>query len=64
MLGAAQSLSALGRLSGPFLFGAIYDRLGPAQSFYAAGMAMAVAWLFSMRMAPPQAIAEQPAPAG
>ncbi len=50
MLGAAQSLSALGRFSGPFLFGEIYDRLGASEAFFAAAAFMALAWLFAIRI--------------
>ncbi|MBE0594222.1 MAG: MFS transporter [Gemmatimonadales bacterium] len=53
MLGAAQSLSALGRFSGPFLFGEIYDRIGHAQAFFAAAAFMGVAWLFATRIPGP-----------
>ncbi len=48
MMGAAQSLTALGRFTGPFLFGAIYDRVGPRSAFLAAGAVMAVGWLVSL----------------
>ena len=53
MLGAAQSLSALGRFSGPFLFGEIYDRIGAAAAFFAAAAAMGIAWLFAIRIRQP-----------
>lgn len=52
MLGAAQSLSALGRFTGPFLFGALYDGLGPFTAFLVAGAAMGVAWLVTLRIGP------------
>jgi MFS family permease len=56
MLGAAQSLTALGRFSGPFLFGAVYDRVGARAAFLAAGAVMAVGWLvsFGIREAAPE----------
>ena len=45
MMGAAQSLTALGRFSGPLLFGQIFDMLGPAPAFLTAGGVMVVGWL-------------------
>jgi DHA1 family tetracycline resistance protein-like MFS transporter len=45
MLGAAQGLSSLGRLSGPFVFGELYDLASPAVTFMAAAGVMVVAWL-------------------
>ena len=45
MLGAAQGLSSLGRLSGPFVFGELYDLAAPAVTFMAAAGVMVVAWL-------------------
>jgi DHA1 family tetracycline resistance protein-like MFS transporter len=50
MLGAAQSLSALGRFSGPFLFGEIYDRIGTAEAFFTAAAFMGIAWVFAIRI--------------
>ena len=49
MLGAAQSFSALGRFSGPFLFGELYDRLDPAVTFVGAGTMLVLAWVVSLR---------------
>jgi DHA1 family tetracycline resistance protein-like MFS transporter len=48
MLGAAQSLTALGRLSGPLVFGALYDRSGAALTFILAGVVMLVSWMVSI----------------
>jgi len=45
MMGAAQALTALGRFTGPFLFGQIYDVLGPTPAFLSAGLIMAIGWL-------------------
>jgi MFS family permease len=44
VLGAAQSLSALGRFTGPLLFGALFDRLGPRTALLGAAGAMLVGW--------------------
>jgi MFS family permease len=52
MLGAAQSLSALGRLSGPVLFGVIYDRLGPVVAFVGSAAVMLGGWWASLGIAP------------
>jgi MFS family permease len=49
MLGAAQGLSSLGRLSGPFVFGEIYDLASPTVTFMAAAGVMVCAWLVSLR---------------
>lgn len=53
MMGAAQSLTALGRFSGPLLFGHLYDTAGPAPTFVAAGLAMAVACAVTLRIRDP-----------
>jgi len=49
MLGAAQGLSSLGRLSGPFVFGELYDLASPAVTFMAAAGVMVVAWLVLLK---------------
>jgi len=49
MLGAAQGLSSLGRLSGPFVFGELYDLASPAVTFMAAAGVMVMAWLVLLR---------------
>jgi predicted MFS family arabinose efflux permease len=49
VLGAAQSFSALGRFTGPFIFGELYDRLPPAVTFLGAGLVLVGAWLVTMR---------------
>jgi len=49
MLGAAQSMSALGRFSGPFLFGEVYDRAGSTAAFVAAGSVLVIAGMVAMR---------------
>jgi predicted MFS family arabinose efflux permease len=50
MIGAAQSISALGRMSGPFLFGEIYDRVGPRAAFLLAGAVLVAAWAMTLRV--------------
>jgi len=50
MLGAAQSFSALGRFTGPFVFGALYDRLDPAVTFVGAGAILVLTWLVTLRI--------------
>jgi DHA1 family tetracycline resistance protein-like MFS transporter len=49
MLGAAQSFSALGRFTGPFVFGELYDRVHPAVVFVGAGAVLVVAWAMALR---------------
>lgn len=51
MLGAAQALSALGRLSGPLLFGTIYDRWGPRAALIGSAAIMMGGWLASLGIA-------------
>ena len=53
MMGAAQSLTALGRFSGPLLFGQLYDGPGPSFTFVAAGLVMGIAWLVTLRIVDP-----------
>jgi hypothetical protein len=43
-LGAAQALSAAGRLTGPLVWGGLYDWLGPQAAFLASASVMLVAW--------------------
>jgi MFS family permease len=50
VLGAAQALSALGRLSGPEVFGVAYDRGGALLAFLAAGAAMLLAMGMASRV--------------
>jgi predicted MFS family arabinose efflux permease len=50
MLGAAQGLSALGRLSGPLLFGAIFDLGGSAAALVASGVAMLGGWMAATKI--------------
>jgi len=50
MLGAAQALSSLGRLSGPFAFGELYDLVSPTAAFLAAATVMFVAWIVVSRL--------------
>ncbi len=59
MLGAAQSLSALGRFSGPALFGLVFDRIGPTAAFLGAAGVMLVAWAVATRTRMPDLAAEQ-----
>lgn len=49
MLGAAQSFSALGRFTGPFVFGELYDRVDPAVTFVGAGLVLVLAWIVTLR---------------
>jgi MFS family permease len=49
VLGAAQAMSALGRLLGPFLIGLVYDR-SHAAAFLAAGAVMAVGGLVTLKV--------------
>jgi len=51
MMGAAQALSAMGRFSGPFLFGRLYDVVGATPTFLAAGAVMGLAWLVTIHIA-------------
>jgi multidrug resistance protein len=50
MLGAAQALSAAGRLTGPLLWGGVYDRFGPRAAFLAAAAVMLAAWGVALRI--------------
>jgi len=50
MMGAAQALTALGRFSGPLLFGRIFDALGPGPAFLSAGAVMVVGWSIARRI--------------
>jgi DHA1 family tetracycline resistance protein-like MFS transporter len=52
MMGAAQALTAIGRFSGPILFGQLYDVAGPLITFTAAGGMMLLAWLVARRIRP------------
>jgi DHA1 family tetracycline resistance protein-like MFS transporter len=49
-LGAAQALSAAGRLTGPLLWGGIYDWFGPKAAFLASAFMMLVAWAVGTRI--------------
>jgi DHA1 family tetracycline resistance protein-like MFS transporter len=56
VLGAAQSVSALGRLSGPEVIGGIYDLATPTAAFVAAAVAMLLGGIASLQVpkeAPP-----------
>jgi predicted MFS family arabinose efflux permease len=57
MLGAAQALSALGRFTGPLVFGQIFDRIGPEPAFLGAGLVMLVSWLVALQIRPAPAVA-------
>ena len=48
VLGVAQSLSALGRVSGPEVIGGVYDRVTPTASFLVAGGVMLAGWVASL----------------
>jgi MFS family permease len=58
MLGAAQAISALGRVGGPVMTGQVYDLFGARAAFLAAAAIMLVACGASFRVAHPD-----PAPA-
>jgi len=60
MMGAAQALTAIGRFSGPLLFGYLYDTAGPTVAFVVAGLVMVVAWLVTLRIQDPG----EPTPSG
>jgi len=49
MLGAAHAVSALGRLSGPLIFGQVYDAVAPAAAFLAAAAIIFIAWMVVVR---------------
>ena len=51
VLGAAQSIGALGRTAGPPLIGKVYD-VSPVTSFLLAGLFMVLAGLTALRLAP------------
>lgn len=67
MLGAAQAVSALGRLSGPFVFGKLYDAVSPTATFLGSAGVMIVAWLVALKVpratVPTVPAVESPAPA-
>lgn len=50
MLGAAQGLTALGRFSGPLVFGQVYDGLSAWAAFTGAGLVMLGAWAAALRV--------------
>jgi predicted MFS family arabinose efflux permease len=58
MMGAAQALTALGRFSGPLLFGRLYDGVGATPAFLTAGVVMGAAWLVALRIRDPAAVPE------
>jgi predicted MFS family arabinose efflux permease len=61
ILGAAHAVSALGRMSGPFVFGQFYDGLAPSAAFLGAASVMVLAWVAVLRVS---AGRRQPAAAG
>ena len=50
MIGASQAYTALGRFSGPLLFGWIHDRWGPSLALWGAALVMASAALIALRI--------------
>ncbi len=52
VLGAAQAISALGRMAGPFAIGLVYDAVTGAAAFLVAGAVMVLAGLVSLRLEP------------
>jgi MFS family permease len=62
MLGAAQAVSALGRLTGPVAVGQVYDVAGSRPAFFTAAAIMGLALLAATRVshAPPAITAETP----
>jgi DHA1 family tetracycline resistance protein-like MFS transporter len=61
VLGVAQSLSALGRFSGPEIIGEVYDRVSPTASFLVAAAVMLVGWAASLGVAKSKRTDEAPA---
>lgn len=61
VLGVAQSLSALGRASGPYAIGGVYDWVSPTSSFVVAGAAMLLGWVASLGISHSRRIDEAPA---
>ena len=51
VLGVAQSLSALGRFSGPEAVGGVYDTIAPKAAFLAAAGVMVIGWIASLGVA-------------
>lgn len=62
MLGTAQSLAALGRLSGPEVMGTVYDVATPTWSFLVAGLIMLAAAVATLRLSHERLGATAPAP--
>ena len=54
VLGVAQSLGALGRFTGPFVIGVVYDWTSPLAAFLVAGGAMLVGWAASLGVPKPR----------
>ena len=52
VLGSAQAMAALGRMSGPLVLGFAYDRVGGTASFLAAGVIMVVGALVAFGLEP------------
>jgi predicted MFS family arabinose efflux permease len=50
ILGAVQAFSALGRFTGPFVFGEMYDAISPRATFGMSGLVMLVAGVVAMRV--------------
>lgn len=63
MLGAAQSLSALGRFTGPIVFGELYDLVAPSASFFGAGAVILLAGLVALRVPRPAPVSDRSAAA-
>jgi MFS family permease len=59
VLGAAQGMSALGRMLGPSLFGTLYDVTSGPVAFLAEGAVMLVGGFVTMALAP---VSHAPAP--
>lgn len=61
VLGVAQSLSALGRASGPYAIGAVFDWVSSTGSFLVAGAVMFVGWIASFGISSGRRSDEAPA---
>jgi MFS family permease len=50
MLGTAQAVGALGRLTGPVLVGQVYDVAGARPAFFTAAAIIGLGWIVSLRV--------------
>jgi MFS family permease len=61
VLGVAQSLGALGRASGPYAIGGVYDWVSSTAAFLVAAIAMLVGWAASFGVSKTRRVEEAPA---